>query len=74
LNSSLFRVTVSITEKDPEVIVDVDIAAQVVVRDLLLDEQIPRNVSGQGYVRVVELLFWVGRMFDMMPHIAFAPG
>ena len=55
-------------------IVDVDIAAQVVVRDLLLDEQIPRNVSGQGYVRVVELLFWVGRMFDMMPHIAFAPG
>ena len=43
----------SLIEKDPEVIPDVDIAAQV-GRDLFLDEKIPRHESGQGYVRVVE--------------------
>jgi hypothetical protein len=43
----------SLIEKDPEVIPDVDIAAQV-DRDLFLDEKIPIHESGQGYVRVVE--------------------
>ncbi len=43
----------SLIEKDPEVIPDVDIAAQA-GRDLFLDEKIPRHESGQGYVRVVE--------------------
>jgi hypothetical protein len=43
----------SLIETDPEVIPDVDIAAQV-GRDLFLDEKIPRHESGQGYVRVVE--------------------
>ena len=47
-------VTVSILiEKDPEVFPDVDIASQV-GRDFFLDEKIPRNESGQGYVKVVE--------------------
>jgi hypothetical protein len=45
--------TASLIEKDPEVIHDVDIAAQV-GRYLFLDEKIPRHESGQGYVRVVE--------------------
>jgi len=40
-------------EQDPEVVPDLDIAAQV-GRDLFLDEKIPRHESGQGYVRVVE--------------------
>ena len=40
-------------EQDPEVIPDVDIAAQV-GKDFFLDEEIPRHESGQGYVRVVE--------------------
>jgi hypothetical protein len=43
----------SLIEQDPEVIPDVDIAAQV-GKDLFLDEKIPRHESGQGYVRVVE--------------------
>jgi hypothetical protein len=43
----------SLIEKDPEVVPDVDIAAQV-GRDFFLDEKIPRHASGQGYVRVVE--------------------
>jgi len=43
----------SLIEQDPEVIPDVDIAAQV-GKDLFLDEKIPRRESGQGYVRVVE--------------------
>ena len=46
-------VTASLIEQDPEVIPDVDIAAQV-GKDLFLDEKIPRHESGQGYVRVVE--------------------
>ena len=40
-------------EKDPEVVPDVDIAAQV-SRDFFLDEKIPRHEYGQGYVRVVQ--------------------
>jgi hypothetical protein len=43
----------SLIEKDPEVIPDVDIAAQV-GRDFFLDEKIPRHESGQGYVKVLE--------------------
>ena len=43
----------SLIEKDPEVVLDVDIAAHV-GRDFFLDEKIPRHESGQGYVRVVE--------------------
>jgi hypothetical protein len=43
----------SLIEQDPEVIPDVDIAAQV-GKDFFLDEKIPRHESGQGYVRVVE--------------------
>jgi len=58
----------SLIEQDPEVIPDVDIAAQV-GKELFLDEclvlsaalfrgnydeKIPRHESGQGYVRVVE--------------------
>ena len=43
----------SLIEQDPEVIPDVDIAAQV-GKDLFLDEKIPRHESGQGYVRVLE--------------------
>jgi hypothetical protein len=43
----------SLIEKEPEVIPDVDIAAQM-GRDLCLDEKLPRHASGQGYVRVVE--------------------
>jgi hypothetical protein len=43
----------SLIEKDPEVVPDEDIAAQV-GRDFFLDEQIPRHESGQGYVKVVE--------------------
>jgi len=43
----------SLIEQDPEVIPDVDIAAQV-DKDLFLDEKIPRHESGQGYVRVLE--------------------
>jgi hypothetical protein len=40
-------------EKDPEVVPDVDIAAQV-GRDFFLDEKMTRHASGQEYVRVVE--------------------
>jgi hypothetical protein len=40
-------------ERDPEVIPDIDIAAHM-VKDLFLDEKIPRHESGQGDVRVVE--------------------
>ena len=43
----------SLIEKDPEVVPDVDIAAQV-GRDFFLDEKIPRHESGQGYVKVLE--------------------
>jgi hypothetical protein len=43
----------SLIEQDPEVIPDVDIAAQVGKKNFL-DEKIPRHESGQGYVRVVE--------------------
>jgi hypothetical protein len=43
----------SLIEQDPEVVPDVDIAAQV-GKDFFLDEKIPRHESGQGYVRVVE--------------------
>jgi hypothetical protein len=43
----------SLIEKDPEVVPDVDIAAQV-DRDFFLDEKIPRHESGQGYVKVLE--------------------
>ncbi len=43
----------SLIEQDPEVIPDVDIAAQV-GKDLFLDEKIPRHESGQGYVRILE--------------------
>ena len=46
----------SLIEKDPEVVPDVDIAAQV-GRDFFLDEKIPRHESGQGYVKVVEHSF-----------------
>lgn len=45
--------SVSLIEKNPEVIPDVDIAAQV-GRGLFLDEKIPRHEVGQGYVQVVE--------------------
>ena len=38
----------SLIEQDPEVIPDVDIAAQV-GKDLFLDEKIPRHESGQGH-------------------------
>jgi hypothetical protein len=44
----------SLIEKDPEVVPDVDIAAQV-GRDFVLDEKIPRPESGQGYVRYNKL-------------------
>ena len=50
------RVPDSITgpsEKDPEVIQDVDIEAHV-GRDFFFDENIPRYASGQGYERVIE--------------------
>ena len=43
----------SLIEKDPEVVPDMDIAAQV-CRDFFLVEKIPRHESGQGYVKVVE--------------------
>jgi hypothetical protein len=43
----------SLIEQDPEVVPDVDIAAQV-GKDFFLDEKIPRHELGQGYVRVVE--------------------
>ena len=41
----------SLIEQDPDVVPDVDIAAQV-GRDFFLDEKIPRHESGQGYVRL----------------------
>jgi hypothetical protein len=43
----------SLIEQDPEVVPNVDIAAQV-GRDLFLDQKIPRHKSGKGYVRVEE--------------------
>jgi hypothetical protein len=43
----------SLIERDPGVIPDVDIAANV-GKDLFPDKKIPRHESGQGYVRVVE--------------------
>jgi hypothetical protein len=43
----------SLIEQDPEVIPDVDIAAQV-GKDFFLGEKIPRHELGQGYVRVIE--------------------
>jgi len=43
----------SLIEQDPDVVPDVDIAAQV-GKDFFLDEKIPRHESGQGYVRVLE--------------------
>jgi hypothetical protein len=43
----------SLIEQDPEVVPDVDIAAQV-GKDFFLDEKIPRHELGQGYLRVVE--------------------
>ena len=50
--------SVSLIERDPVVIPDVDIAAKVGT-DLILDEKIPRHESGRGYVRVVEhLVLW----------------
>ena len=43
----------SLIEQDPEVVPDVNIAAQV-GKDFFLDEKIPRHELGQRYVRVVE--------------------
>ncbi len=43
----------SLIEQDPEVIPDVDIAAQV-GKDFFLGEKIPRHELGQKYVSVVE--------------------
>ena len=50
----------SLMEKDPEVVPDVDITAQV-GRDFFLDEKIPRHESGQGYVKVIGALSYVER-------------
>jgi len=43
----------SLFEGDPELILDVDIAAKV-SKDVFLDEKIPKHESSQGYMRVVE--------------------
>ena len=49
----------SLIEQDPEVVPDVDIAAQV-VKDFFLDEKIPRHELGQGY-RMTHAKFWKGK-------------
>jgi hypothetical protein len=45
--------SVSLTDRDPEVIPDGDIAVHM-GKDFFFDEKIPRHESCQGYVRVVE--------------------